>query len=55
MSAYGTNIAASSVVTAVNRDTGIITLNNNVTATIALNGVTFTPTITVMGLRSGAI
>jgi 3D (Asp-Asp-Asp) domain-containing protein len=54
MSAYGTNIAANSKVAAVNRDTGVITLDTNVTATIAVNAVTFTPTIVVYGLGGGA-
>jgi hypothetical protein len=53
MSAFGTNIAALSKVVGVNRDTGIITLSLAVTATIALNPVTFTPTVVVAGLRSG--
>lgn len=55
MSVYGTNIAANTLVTAVNRDTGIITLNLAVTATIALNPVTFTPSVTIYGLRSGTL
>lgn len=53
MSVYGTNIAASTKVAGVNRDTGIITLDTNVTATLSLNAVTFTPTVVVYGLRSG--
>jgi hypothetical protein len=55
MSAYGTNIAASTKVAAVNQDTGVITLDTNVTATIANNPVTFTPTIVMYGLRSGTL
>lgn len=54
MSAYGTNIAANSKVATVNRDTGVITLDTNVTATLANNPVTFTPTVVVYGLRSGS-
>jgi len=53
MSAYGTNIAASTKVAAVNQDTGVITLDTNVTATLSNNAVTFTPTIVIYGLRSG--
>lgn len=53
MSAFGTNIAAGSKVAAVNRDTGVITLDTNVTATIAVNAISFTPTVVVYGLRSG--
>lgn len=53
MSVYGTNIAASTKVAGVNRDTGIITLDTNVTATLSNNPITFTPTVVVYGLRSG--
>lgn len=53
MSAFGANIAANSKVAAVNRDTGVITLDTNVTATLANNPVTFTPTVVVYGLRGG--
>jgi hypothetical protein len=53
MSAYGTNIAANSKVVSVNRDTGIITLDTNVTATLALNPVTFTPTVVCYGMGGG--
>lgn len=53
MSASGANIAAGSKVAAVNRDTGIITLDTNVTASLSNNAVTFTPTVVVYGLRSG--
>lgn len=55
MSAYGTNIAASTKVAAVNRDTGVITLDTNVTATLSNNPVTFTPTVLVYGLSSGTL
>lgn len=55
MSAYGTNIAANSKVVSVNRDTGVITLDTNVTATLLSNAVTFTPTVVVNGMRSGLI
>jgi 3D (Asp-Asp-Asp) domain-containing protein len=53
MSAYGTNVAANSKVAAVNRDTGVITLDTNVTATLGNNAILFTPTVVVYGLRSG--
>jgi len=53
MSAFGTNIAANSKVASVNRDTGVITLDTNVTATIAVNAISFTPTVVVQGLRGG--
>lgn len=53
MTVSGTNIAAGTKVNAVNRDTGVITLSANVTATIALNPITFAPTVVVYGLRGG--
>lgn len=53
MSAYGTNIAASSKVAAVNQDTGVITLDTNTTATLSNNPVTFTPTVVVYGMGGG--
>ena len=56
MSVYGTNVAAGTTVIAVNRDTGNITLSGGaaaITATIALNPITFTPTVVVYGLRGG--
>lgn len=54
MSVFGTNIAALTKVAGVNRDTGIITLSIAATATIALNAITFTPTVVVAGLGGGA-
>lgn len=53
MSVFGTNIAAGSKVTAVNRDTGVITISLAVTATIGVNAISFTPTVVVQGLRAG--
>lgn len=53
MSAYGTNIAANTKVVSVNIDTGVVILDTNVTATLANNAVTFTPTVVVYGLRGG--
>lgn len=53
MSVYGTNIAASTKVAAVNQDTGVITLDTNVTASLSNNPVTFTPTVVIYGIRSG--
>lgn len=55
MSVYGTNIAANTVISAINRDTGVITLSIAATATIALNPITFTPTVTIYSLRSGTL
>ena len=55
MSVYGAGIAAATKVAAVNRDTGTITLDTATTATANNVGVTFTPTVTVRGLRSGTV
>lgn len=53
MSVFGTNIGAAAVIVAINRDLGTITLSVNSTATGANQAITFTPTVTVRGLRSG--
>lgn len=53
MSVFGTNIGAAAVVVAVNRDLGTITLSVNSTATGSNQAITFTPTVTVRGVRSG--
>lgn len=55
MSVFGTGIGAAAVVTAVNRDTGIISVSVASTATANNIAVTFTPTVTVRGLRSGTV
>jgi len=53
MSVFGANIGAAATVVAINRDLGTITLSVNSTATGANQAITFTPTVTVRGLRSG--
>jgi len=53
MTASGAGIAAGSTIVAINRDLGTITLSLATTATANNVGVTFTPTVTVRGLRSG--
>lgn len=55
MSVYGTGIAASTKVASVNRDIGRIVLDTAATATNNPVGISFTPTIEVVGLRSGTI
>jgi hypothetical protein len=52
MSVFGTGIGASAVVDAVQRDTGVIHVSVASTATADNVAVTFTPTVTVRGLRS---
>jgi len=54
MLATGTNIAASSFVTGINTTTGVITISNNATATIALNALTFLPRVEYRGLYQAA-
>jgi hypothetical protein len=53
MSAFGVGIGASAKVAAVNRDTGVITLDVDSTATANNIAVTFTPTIVVRRRRAG--
>jgi hypothetical protein len=53
MSVFGVGIGAAAVVTAVNRDLGTVSVSVASTATADNIVVTFTPTVTVRGLRSG--
>lgn len=53
MSAFGVGIGAAAVVVAVNRDLGTVTVSVASTATADNIAVTFTPTVTVRGVRSG--
>ena len=53
MSVFGAGIGAAAVIVAINRDLGTVTLSVNSTATASNVAVTFTPTVTVRGLRSG--
>jgi hypothetical protein len=54
MSVFGAGVAASTKVAAVNRDTGVITVDTNLTATANNVAVTFTPTIVVKNRLGGA-
>jgi len=55
MSVYGTGIGALAIVTAVNRDTRVVTVSVASTATADNVAVTFTPTVQFKNLRAGAI
>jgi hypothetical protein len=49
MAVTGTNIAASSVIASIQPGVGV-TLNNNTTATLNLNALTFAPTVSITSL-----
>jgi hypothetical protein len=53
MSVFGTNIGAAAVVTAVDYNTGNVTVSVNSTGTGGPFGITFTPTVTFTNLRAG--
>lgn len=54
MAVTGTNIAANSVIISIQPGIGV-TLNNNATATLSLNSLTFSPTMTIEGIGQGLL
>jgi hypothetical protein len=54
MAVTGTNVAANSVIVSIQPGVGV-TLNNNVTASLTLNALTFSPTVTIEGIGQGLL
>lgn len=50
----GTNIPGASFITGINYTTGVVTINQNATATIPLNALTFLPRVEYTGLYQAA-